>query len=73
MLNPETAEVWQTAFGSDFRCMAQGDKTGQKGMNAMFVMSHNEIAHAKAAKKSLLMETLSLITDHRRDSPIEFE
>jgi hypothetical protein len=32
--------------------MAQGDnKTGQKGMNAMFVMTHNEIAHAYQAKK----------------------
>jgi hypothetical protein len=30
--------------------MAQGDnKTGEKGTNAMFVMTHNEIAHAQAA------------------------
>jgi hypothetical protein len=52
MHNPATAEVWQTAFGRDFGSIAQGDKkTGQKGTNAMFVMSHNEIAHAKAANK----------------------
>jgi hypothetical protein len=52
MHDPATAEVWQTAFGKDFRGMAQGcNKTGQKGTNAMFVMSHNEITHALAAKK----------------------
>ncbi len=50
MHNPATAKVWHTAFGRDFGSMAQGgNKTGQKGTNAMFVMSHNEIAHAKAA------------------------
>ncbi len=32
--------------------MAQGcNKTGQKGTNAMFVMNHEEIRHAQAAKK----------------------
>ena len=37
-------EIWQTAFGKDFRGMAQGDKkTGQKGTNAIFVMTHKEI------------------------------
>jgi hypothetical protein len=52
MHEPATAKVWQTAFGRDFGSMAQGDnKTSQKGTNAMFVMSHNEIAHAKAANK----------------------
>ncbi len=52
MHDPATAEVWQTAFGRDFRSMAQGDsKTGQKGTNAMFIMTHNKIAHAQAANK----------------------
>jgi hypothetical protein len=47
MNNPATAEVWQTAFSQDFGCKAQGcDKTGQKRTNAMFVMTHKEIAHA---------------------------
>jgi hypothetical protein len=47
MINPATAEVWQTAFSQDFSGMAQVcDKTGQKGTNAMFVMTHKEIAHA---------------------------
>ncbi len=49
MNNPATAEIWQTAFGKDFGGMAQGcNKTGQKGTNAMFVMTHNEIAQALA-------------------------
>ena len=52
MHDPATAETWQTAFGKDFGGMAQGDnKTGQKGTNAMFVMTHKEIAHAYNEKK----------------------
>ncbi len=44
MHNPTTAEMWQTAFGKDFGGMAQGDnKTGQKGTNSIFVMTHSEI------------------------------
>ncbi len=40
MNDPAVAETWQTAFGKDFGGMLQGDnKTGQKGMNAMFVMA----------------------------------
>ena len=49
MNNPATAEVWQTAFGKDFGGMAQGNnKTGQRGTNAMFVMTRDEVAHALA-------------------------
>jgi hypothetical protein len=44
--NPAKAETWQTAFGKDFDGMAQGDnKTGQKGTNAMFDMTQDEIKH----------------------------
>jgi hypothetical protein len=44
MHDPATAEIWQTAFGKDFEGIAQGDnKTGQKGTNAMFGMTHEEI------------------------------
>jgi hypothetical protein len=44
MHNPATMEIWQTAFGKDFGGMVQGDnKTGQKGTNSIFVMTHNEI------------------------------
>ncbi len=50
MNDPATAEVWQTAFGIDFGGMAQGDrKTGQKGTNSVFVMTHKEIDIAIAA------------------------
>ena len=50
MNDAETAEVWQTAFGKDFGGMAQGDdKTGQKGTNSVFIMTHNEINIAKKA------------------------
>jgi hypothetical protein len=46
MRNPATAETWQTAFGKDFGGMAQGDKkTGQKGTNSIFVMTHAEISN----------------------------
>jgi hypothetical protein len=45
MHDPATSEIWQTAFGKDFDRMAQGDnKTGQKGTNCIFVMTHEEIA-----------------------------
>jgi hypothetical protein len=44
MHNPTTAENWQTTFGKNFGGMAQGNlKTGQKGTNLMFVMTHAEI------------------------------
>jgi hypothetical protein len=53
MQDPATAEVWQTAFGKDFGGMAQGDnKTGQKGTNAMFVMTHDEISHTYQKRSS---------------------
>ncbi len=49
--DPATAEVWQTAFGKDLGRMAQGDnKTGQKGTNAMFVITREDIAHALAVE-----------------------
>ena len=52
MHDPATSETWQTAFGKDFGGMAQGDdKTGQKGTNAMFVMSHDEIRKVLKQKK----------------------
>ncbi len=45
MHDPVTAEMWQTAFSNDFGGMAQCDKkTGQKGTNSIFVMTHAEIA-----------------------------
>jgi hypothetical protein len=52
MNDPATRETWQTVFGSDFGGMLQGNnKTGQKGTNTMFVMTHDEIRHILAAGK----------------------
>jgi hypothetical protein len=53
MNGPKTAKIWQTTFGKDFGGMAQGDdKTGQKGTNSIFVMTHEEIAMAKKEGKT---------------------
>jgi hypothetical protein len=50
MHNPAMAEICQTAFSKFFGGMAQGcNKTGQKGKNAMFIMTHDEIRHALVA------------------------
>jgi hypothetical protein len=52
MNDPATAKVWQTASGKEFKGMAQGDKKmGQKGTNAMFVMTHDELAHVLQSGK----------------------
>ncbi len=64
MNDPATAEVWQTAFRKDFGGMAQGcNKTGQKGTNAMFVMTKTEIASALAAGKKFTYA--NPVVDHR--------
>jgi hypothetical protein len=64
MKDPATAEVWQTAFGKDFGGMAQGDsKMGQKGTNAMFVMTHDEISHILHAGK--VFTYANPVVDHR--------
>ncbi len=60
MHNSATAETWQMALGKDFGGMAQGDnKTGQKGMNAMFVMMHDEIKHILMEGRKLRTVILS--------------
>ena len=42
--DPITKEVWSTALGKEWGRMAQGDnKTGEKGTNSIFVMTHEEI------------------------------
>eukprot|EP00804_Cyclotella_cryptica_P017050 CCRYP_003285-RA/>CCRYP_003285-RA protein AED:0.19 eAED:0.21 QI:0/0/0/1/1/1/2/0/900 len=41
---PLLREVWTTAFGKEFGNLAQGDrKTGEKGTNTMFVMTHTQV------------------------------
>ena len=55
MHDPATAEIWQTAFGKDFGSMAQGDnKTGQKGTNSIFVMTHEEIKKIQKRRQLLM-------------------
>ncbi len=44
MHDPAISEIWQMSIGKDFGGMAQGcKKTGQKGTNAIFIMTHAEI------------------------------
>jgi hypothetical protein len=62
MNNPHTAEVWMTAFGKDFGGMSQGDdKTGQKGTNAMFIMSPQDIPNIP---KNRVVTYARVMVDH---------
>ncbi len=64
MNDPATVEVWQTAFRKDFGGTAQGcNKTGQKGTNAMFVMTKAAIASALVAGKKITFA--NPVVDHR--------
>jgi hypothetical protein len=73
MHNPATAEIWQTAFGKDFGGMAQGcNKIGQKGTNAMFVMTHDEIRHALVGKIFSLTQIQSSTAVFKRMTPTAF-
>jgi hypothetical protein len=70
MHDPAMAEIWQTAFGKDFGGMAQGcNKMGQKGTHAMFVMMHDEIRHAFAAKFLSRTQIESSTTALKRMTP----
>ena len=74
MSDPEMAQVWQAAFGKDFGGLAQGDKkTGQKGTNSVFVMTHKEIDIAMVAGHHTngLTPKLSSIITHKRRILIE--
>ena len=42
--DPETREVWTTAFGKEFGSLAQGDNiTGEKGTDSLFVLNNQDI------------------------------
>ena len=70
MHNPAMAEIWQTAFGKDFGGKAQGcNKTGQKGTNAMFIMTHDEIMHALVVTFFSLTQIQSLTTALKTMTP----
>ena len=52
-------EAQRTAFGKEVGCLAQGDnKTGTKGKNFIFVMTHEEIKAMFARGKKLRMQEL---------------
>jgi hypothetical protein len=54
MNDPETAKIWQTAFGKDFGGMAHGDnKTGQKGTNSVFVMTQKRNRYCKSGRPQM--------------------
>ncbi len=70
MHDPDTAEVWQTAFGKDVGGMAQGcNKTGQHGTNTMFMMTHDEIRHALAAKKKITYANPIMDSQPQKEDP----
>ena len=51
--DPVTSEIWKEhAFGKEFGRMAQGDnRSGTKGENCIFVMTHKQIAQMRAKGK----------------------
>ena len=52
-----------TTFGKEFSGMVQGDnKTGQKGTNSIFVMSHIEIA---LIPSDHIVTYAGIVVDHR--------
>jgi hypothetical protein len=62
MKDPAIADIWQTAFGKEFGGMAQGDnRTGTVGTNAMFVMTHDDIARLRGKKYTYA----NIVLDHR--------
>jgi hypothetical protein len=67
MNDPATAEVWQTAFKKVISGMAQEDnKMGQKGTNAMFLMTHKKLPMLTVKRSFSLLLTRSLITVPKR-------
>jgi hypothetical protein len=74
MHNLATAKVWQTAFGKNFGGMAQGcNKAGQKETNAMFIITHDEIRHALAAKKIFTYANPVVDYQPQKDDPRQIQ
>jgi hypothetical protein len=70
---PATSEMWQTAFGKDFRGMAQGDnKMGQKGTNSIFVVTHDKISRIPKNKRQHMPKWWS-ISNHKKQIRIEYK
>ena len=63
MRDPITNKIWSTAFGREWGRMTQGDnKTGEKGTNSMFVMTHEEI---KNIPKDRVVTYARIVADFR--------
>ena len=61
--DPATAETWMTVFGKEFDGLAQGDnKTGQKGTNSIFVITHVEISLIPSDR---VVTYAGIVVDHR--------
>eukprot|EP00804_Cyclotella_cryptica_P022477 CCRYP_015112-RA/>CCRYP_015112-RA protein AED:0.28 eAED:0.23 QI:0/0/0/1/0/0/2/0/681 len=66
---PLLRDVWTTAFGKEFGNLAQGDKkTGEKGTNTMFVMTHSQV---KNIPKDRTVTYGRVVVDYRpqKDDP----
>ncbi len=70
MNDPVMAETWQTAFGKYFEGMLQGDnKTGQKEMNVMFVMTHDKFCHVLATGQKFTYGNLVIDYQPQKEDP----
>jgi hypothetical protein len=67
--DPELRETWRNAMGKEFGNMAQGDsRTGTKGMNAIFVLDHEQIANIPK-KKTVTYARLVVDFRPQKDDP----
>ena len=59
---PEIRTTWRNSLGKEFGNMAQGDdKTNTKGMDAIFVLTHDQI---KAIPKHKTITYARLVVDY---------
>jgi hypothetical protein len=69
MNDPVLGELWRRGFGKEFGNLCQGDDlTGEKGTNALHVMSHDEIANIPADRT---VTYARIVVDYRpqKDDP----
>ena len=61
--DPATREIWTTVFGKEIGNLAQGDtKTGTKGTNTIFFLTHSEIHQIPKDRK---VTYLKVVVDYR--------
>ena len=60
---PVTRDTWTTSLGKEFGNIAQGDhKTGEKGTNCVFVMTHDQI---RTIPKDRVVTYARIVVDFR--------